>query len=70
VEGVRLAGVNPSIALTIQPANGNHLTLGWPFGVLQSAGSITGNWSSVTGATAPFFLTPTGRQQFFRVQLQ
>jgi hypothetical protein len=70
VEGVRLAGVNPSIALTIQPATGNHLTLGWPFGVLQSAGSITGNWSSVTGATAPFLLTPTGRQQFFRVQLQ
>jgi hypothetical protein len=34
--------------------------------VLQSASSLTGPWTDVTGAVSPYIIVPTATQQFFR----
>ncbi|MDB6111839.1 MAG: hypothetical protein JWR69_3589 [Pedosphaera sp.] len=71
VESVRLSAVNPpAAAVSIQSAGGGLLKLSWPNGILQSANTITGAWSAVSGATSPYTLMPIAQQQFYRVKLQ
>jgi len=47
-----------------------NLVLDWPYGTLQTATNLPGNWYNVIGATSPFTQTPVNQQQFYRVQLQ
>jgi hypothetical protein len=61
--------VNPPMTFTAQMLSGS-LILNWPYGTLQSATNILGPWNNVSGATPPFTNTPTGPQQFYRIQLQ
>lgn len=45
------------------------ITLEWSGGgALEAAGSITGPWQAVPGATSPYKLTPTAAQQFGRIR--
>ena len=37
-------------------------------GLLQSAPSVTGPWTTVTNATSPYYTVPTAQQAYFRVQ--
>ncbi len=49
--------------------SGLKLTLSWPLGVLESADSVQGPWTTVTGATSPYeILSPAGNK-FFRLRL-
>jgi beta-glucanase (GH16 family) len=71
VESVRLQAVNPpAVTVAIQSSGNGLITLSWPNGTLQSATTITGAWSGVSGATPPYTLMPSAQQQFFRVKLQ
>ncbi len=57
------------VLLVIRP-NGGNLELIWQAGALQQADSVTGPWTNVPAASAPYHLaTPTGNPKFFRVQL-
>ncbi len=60
-----VAGANVSLAIT--PAGGNNVNVGWSYGTLESAGSVAGPWSPVSGASAPSFTTNSlSGQQYFR----
>jgi hypothetical protein len=49
--------------------SGGQLQLQWAQGALLGATNLIGPW--LTNATvSPFYLTPTGAQEFFRVQFQ
>jgi hypothetical protein len=61
--------VAPSANLTIQYIGGGKVVLNWTEGTLQSASVLTGPYTNVTGATAPYTTTVSGAQQFYRVQL-
>jgi hypothetical protein len=37
-------------------------------GTLESADSLSGPWSNVTGATSPYVVTPGSPQKFFRAK--
>ena len=67
--GTTTVTVNPPVALSIQ-ADGTNVVLNWPGGTLQSATNLAGPWDAVAGASAPFTLTPTEPQRFYRVLLQ
>ena len=61
-------GSGPTISSSF---NGTTLTLSWPGGgVLLQATNLFGPWTTNTGATSPFTVTPTGDglQTFYRVQ--
>jgi hypothetical protein len=51
---------------TDAPGQGVILTWGDPSAVLQSAPTVTGPWTDVTGATSPQTIVPTATQQYFR----
>ncbi|HYV32343.1 MAG TPA: hypothetical protein VEO53_14725, partial [Candidatus Binatia bacterium] len=48
---------------------GSNLILSWPYGTLQSAATVTGTWSIVTGASSFHTNAITGGQEFFRLQV-
>jgi hypothetical protein len=61
--------VLPSLQLNCQMTSGGQLQLQWAQGALLGATNLIGPW--LTNATvSPFYLTPTGAQEFFRVQFQ
>jgi hypothetical protein len=49
---------------------GGQLVLSWSAGTLQSAPTALGFYADVTGATSPYTNSPSGPQQYFRVQVQ
>ncbi|HEX3718874.1 MAG TPA: LamG-like jellyroll fold domain-containing protein [Verrucomicrobiae bacterium] len=53
-------------SVNIQRAAAGSVTLNWSGGSLQSANSLTGPWTAVTG-TSPMTILATGTNQFFRV---
>lgn len=55
--------------LTIM-SSGNNVVIQWPTGTLQSATSLAGPYTDVSGATSPYTNSVSGTQRFFRVQLQ
>jgi hypothetical protein len=66
--GVTFDSVQP-VGLTIR-WNGSAAVLNWGAGVLQSAPTVAGPWTTVTNATVPSYLfspAPTGANVFFRV---
>jgi hypothetical protein len=67
--GTTAVTVNPPVVLSIE-ANGTNLILNWPGGTLQSAPNVDGPWTNVSGASAPFSVTPTEPQRFYRGLLQ
>ena len=49
--------------------SGAQLDIGWTEGTLESAASVAGPWSAVSGAAAPSYkVTPDGTPRFFRVR--
>jgi hypothetical protein len=58
--------IPPSVAFSRQ---GNNLVLTWSSGSLQSATSVLGPYSDVSGATSPYTVdTTVAPQQFFRLR--
>ncbi len=56
------------VSLTIRPSSPG-FDLIWQAGTLEDAPTVTGPWTAVTGAVAPFYVvTPTNSQQFYRVR--
>jgi hypothetical protein len=49
---------------------GGQLVLTWTNGTLQSAPTITGPFTDISGASSPYTLVPSGDQQYFRVRVQ
>jgi len=51
--------------------NGTSLTLTWPgSGALLQATNVAGPWTTNSGATSPFIITPSGPQMFYRIKIQ
>ncbi len=46
---------------------GGSLTLTWTSGMLLQATNVIGPWTTNTGATSPFIITPTGPMMFYRL---
>jgi len=49
---------------------GDNVVLTWPFGTLQSAAAVEGNYANVPGAASPYTNAATGNAKFFRLQLE
>jgi hypothetical protein len=50
--------------------SGSNVVIAWPAGTLQSSTNVSGPYLNVGGATSPFTNSVSGKQKFFRVQLQ
>jgi hypothetical protein len=48
---------------------GPKLELIWDGGSIQSSTNLNGPWTTVTNATSPYIVTPTGTQEYFRAKL-
>lgn len=48
--------------------SGSNVVLTWTGGTLYQAGSLTGTWTPVVGATSPYTNAPTAPQMFYRLQ--
>ena len=61
----------PNVLMTIQPI-GTNVTLFWSpaVGTLQAAPDVSGVYTNVPGATAPYTNPISGPQKFFRVRVQ
>ena len=51
-------------------SSGSNIVITWPVGTLQSSTNVIGPYTAVGGATSPYTNTVTGKQKFFRVQVQ
>jgi hypothetical protein len=49
--------------------SGTNVVLTWPQGSLLQATSLTGPWTTNTGATSPYKLSPTEQQQYFKLSI-
>jgi hypothetical protein len=58
----------PPSTFALKVLAGPKLQLTWSAGTLQSTTNLPGPWTAVAGATSPYTNSPTGAQQFFRVQ--
>ena len=77
VAGIYSAGTNGMpigsggtiVTLTAKLIVSGQFQVSWSEGTLESAPALTGPWAPVVGATPPtYVVTPTGTQQFYRVQ--
>jgi hypothetical protein len=57
------------VTLHWQAGNGQ-VVLTWTVGTLQSAPSVTGPYTDMTGVPSPYTLAPSNAQQYFRVKVQ
>jgi hypothetical protein len=64
-----LAGA-PNVEAPVLTAtrSGNDLVLTWTAGTLEAAATITGEWTTVAGATSPWTVTPADQARFFRLR--
>jgi hypothetical protein len=60
----------PSVILTIAPAGGGEVMLNWPQGTLLYSTNVNGPWTTNAFIVPPYYFTPTGPQQYFRVLVQ
>ncbi len=67
--GSTVVTVNPpaTVGIMLTPTN---CILNWPAGTLQSSTNLSGPWNSVDGATAPYGVTPSEFQRYYRLKLQ
>jgi hypothetical protein len=63
------AGTNSVVTIYAQKAGAN-LTLIWSPGTLQSATNVAGPYSDVGGATAPYTISPSEAQRYYRVKVR
>jgi hypothetical protein len=49
---------------------GTNVVVTWPMGTLQAAGSVTGIYANVIGATSPYTNAISGSAKYYRLQLQ
>jgi hypothetical protein len=59
----------PQVELNLK-TSGKNFVVSWPSGTLQSAPTVMGPWTSLSGTNSPYTLGPTGTQQYFRVKVQ
>jgi hypothetical protein len=61
---------SPEQAVSLSIARqGSNVVVSWSgTAVLQSVDDITGKWATVTGATSPYTVNPTGAHKFYRLQ--
>lgn len=69
VAGHYQAGIaQPPLPLTIKNLGGGLLQLNWGSAILQSATNVTGPYNDVSGATPPYTVPTTNKQQFYRTR--
>jgi hypothetical protein len=61
-------GLSLNLKINVEKIGGGQLRLTWPAGILLQAPSVTGPWTTNV-STSPYDFTPTGTQEFYRVQL-
>ncbi len=61
--------VLPAVTLQCQGGSGP-MVLTWTVGTLQSAPTLTGPYTNITGAFSPYTVVPSNPQQYFRVRVQ
>jgi hypothetical protein len=69
VQNHYLNGLNPVARLYVQKSGAN-LVLYWSPGTLQSSASVAGPYSDVIGASAPYTVTPSNAQAYYRVRVK
>ncbi|HSU55472.1 MAG TPA: hypothetical protein VLT36_15560 [Candidatus Dormibacteraeota bacterium] len=69
---VTLSSVMPSVAGRTLSAQmiGGQLVLSWITGTLQSAPAVSGPFTDISPATAPYNVNPAAGQQYFRIRLR
>jgi hypothetical protein len=60
----------PAVVILHCQATSGQLVLTWLAGTLQSAPTVTGPYTDMTGVASPYILVPSGAQQYFRVRVQ
>jgi hypothetical protein len=56
------------VVLNVQSV-GSQIELTWPQGALQAAPTVNGTYTNVPSATSPYFVTPSGPRQFYRIKV-
>jgi hypothetical protein len=67
VNGVTFAPKVVPVTLTIS-TSGTQVKITWTGGTLESADTINGTFTAVSGATSPYLVTPTTAAKFYRVK--
>jgi hypothetical protein len=60
--------VPPPETLAVKTLDAGHMQLNWNYGTLQSATNVSGPYRDLIGAAAPYTVTLTNAQQFYRVK--
>jgi hypothetical protein len=60
-----VSGEPPTLSIA---AAAGQVQITWSAGTLQSAATITGTWTDVSGAASPYQVSPEGTQKFYRVK--
>jgi hypothetical protein len=63
------AGTNSVVSIYAQKA-GTNVMLIWSPGTLQTATNVAGPYSDIGGATAPYTISPTEAQRYYRVKVR
>ena len=61
-------GVSPAEKLSLANSPSGQLQLSWTYGTLQTATNVAGPYTDLSNATAPYVISPTNTQQFFRIR--
>jgi hypothetical protein len=56
-------------SITLEVLPGHQLRLSWPYGILQSATSVTGPYTAVSGATSPYTTSSASGAKYYRLKL-
>jgi hypothetical protein len=60
---------SPEVKLVVT-VSGNHLTIGWSKGTLESTDDLRGQWQTVSGANPPSYTTAIGTgNRYYRAKL-
>ncbi len=69
IQAIYIAATAPAPpAFNILTQGGNGLQLNWTYGTLQTAMNVTGPYADITNQNAPFTVSATNSQQFFRLR--
>jgi hypothetical protein len=67
INGQSFTGTYPA-AITPSKLSSHQLQLAWPYGVLQSATSVTGPYTDVSGASSPFTVSTASGAKYYRLK--
>lgn len=76
VASIYAAGAQYGVSFAIKPislsvgTSGSQVKIVWTGGVLQVSDTVTGTFTTVSGATSPYLVTPTTAAKFYRVKAQ